>query len=301
MARSRSIAVLELVFCTLIWSVAFAVTKEAGREVTPMVAILMRIVLALPLLGAAAAMTGRLALPSARDLPGLALLALLGIIILQDLQFLAMKSAGVANANWIVAAEPVITALLAHIFLGEKFGSIGYAGLAIAIVGVLLVVGLGTKGLGLFSVGGMSDVILMGTAVDWCVFQTLGRAIARRRPGASLSVFWMFVLALPMQAAIVAATGEDVAQLASISPGAWGSLLYLGCLSSGLCYMMWYDGLAVMPAASVAAFLFLQPVFGTAAGYIIEGERFTPYAALGGALVIAGVVMVSIGRGRRAG
>lgn len=297
MARGKLGASAELILCTMIWAFSFAVTKGVGREITPILGIFVRIALALPVLAIAAWRRGELSLPTARDIPGLVALAFLGVIIVQDVQYIAMRSAGVANANWIVAAEPVVTALLARIFLGEKFGLVGVLGFITAMIGVLLVVGLGTHGLGLFSVGGMGDVLLMGTAVAWCAFQTVGRALVTSRPPA-FTVFWMFAAAFAMQSAILPFSGESFAQLADVSARAWCSLVYLGCISSGACYMMWCDGLAAMPAGAVAAFLFLQPVFGSIAGYLIEGERFTIYAAAGGALVIAGVAIVSFGRKR---
>ena len=73
-------------------------------------------------------------------------------------------------------------------------------------------------------------------------------------------------------------------------------MLFLGCICSGLCYIFWYDGLSVMPAARVAAFQFIQPLFGVLVAYFITGERFTPFILFDGTLTLCGIWMVNHGK-----
>jgi drug/metabolite transporter (DMT)-like permease len=56
---------------------------------------------------------------------------------------------------------------------------------------------------------------------------------------------------------------------------------------------MWYDGLSVLPATNVSAFMFLQPIFGAVVAYFLTGERFTAFLYIGGALTLVGIWMVN--------
>lgn len=289
---SRRRANVELVFCVFFWGASFASMKMATAEATSLVAVLMRISLGIPVLLAAMLARGEWALPKKREIIPLFVLGAVGVAFHQNLQFYAMKTAGVANANWLIAGTPAVVALLGWVFLKEKLGPLAVAGLFVSGFGVLLVVGLGTRGLGMFALSGWGDAMMAISAVNWAVFQILSRILVTSRPP-TYTAFWINIFAVAIQIALVAGTGQDMTQLCRLSPQSWGAMFFLGCICSGLCYVLWYDGLSVMPAAKVTAFQFLQPIFGAFVAYFLVGERFTPFIYIGGVLIMIGVLMVN--------
>ena len=291
-AISMRRAYVELVLCVFFWGASFASMKIATGEVTPPLAVFMRIFFGMPILIGAVLTRREFALPGRREVPALVFLGALGVVFHQNIQFYGMQSAGVANANWMIAGTPSVVALLGWIFLKERLGAVQIAGLLLSGFGVLLVVGLGTRGLGMFALTGTGDLLIAISAVNWAVFQILSRKLVTARPP-TYTAFWINAAALAIQTVFVAATRQDVSQLARITSTAWGAMLFLGCICSGLCYILWYDGLSVLPAARVTAFQFLQPVLGVILAYFLMGERFTPFIFAGGALIILGVWMVN--------
>lgn len=285
-------ACAETLLCVFFWGASFASMRIAVSEVTPLLAVWFRIALGLPVLTIAVAWRGELRMPRRGEVLPLLFLGFMGVVFHQNIQFFGMRTAGVANANWLIAGTPSVVALLGWLFLGEKLTRGAVAGLLISGLGVLLVVGLGTKGLGLFRMGAFGDLLIAVSAVNWAVFQILSRRmVSGNRP--TFTAFWINAFAVMIQTALLAFFPPDLGQLADVSPAGWGAMLFLGCVCSGLCYIFWYDGLSVMPAAKVAAFQFLQPLFGAVAAYFLAGERFTPFIFIGGSLIMTGVWLVN--------
>lgn len=288
-------AYVEISFCVFFWGASFASMKIAVGETAPILAVWFRIAFGMLVLLPFAVWRKELAPLPRKDWLALAVLGFQGVVFHQNVQFVGMASAGVANANWMIAGTPSVVALLGWLFLGETLSKGSVAGLLISGFGVLLVVGLGTKGLGLFRIGALGDLMITVSAVNWAVFQILSRRLVRAsRP--TFTVFWMNVFALAMQSVLLLVFPSGISELASISPRGWSAMLFLGCICSGLCYIFWYDGLSVMPAARVAAFQFIQPLFGVLAAYFITGERFTPFILFGGTLTLCGIWMVNHGK-----
>ena len=285
-------AYVELVLCVCFWGASFASMKIAVRETSPFLAVWFRIAFGMLVLTPAVFRRGEFRLPNRSELLPLACLGAQGVVFHQNIQFIAMGSAGVANANWIIAATPSLIALLGWLLLRERISLSAVAGLLVSGLGVLLVVGLGTKGLGTFRAGSLGDALIAVSALNWALFQILSRKLVLSAP-ATFTVFWMNLLALLLQTALLLAFPPDYAQLRAVSPMGWRAMLFLGAICSGLCYIFWYDGLSVMPTAKVAAFQFLQPVVGVFAAYFMIGERFTPFIYVGSTMIVIGVWMVN--------
>jgi len=291
-AISQRRACAEIVLCVLFWGASFASMRIAVGELTPLLAVWFRVALGLPVLTAAALLRGELRPPTRRELLPLVLLGFMGVVFHQNIQFAGMRTAGVANANWLIAGTPSVVALLGWLFLGEKLTPGAVAGLFISGFGVLLVVGLGTRGLGMFRMGALGDLLIAISAVNWAVFQiTSRRLVSGGSP--TFTAAWINIFAFAIQTALLALMPPDLGQLAQVSAKGWCAVFFLGCVCSGLCYVFWYDGLSVMSAAKVTAFQFLQPLFGAAAAYVLAGERFTPFIFIGGSFIMVGVWMVN--------
>ncbi|GHV27183.1 membrane protein [Synergistales bacterium] len=285
-------AYFELISCVIFWGASFASMRMAVLELHPLTAVWFRVVFGLAVLAGIIFYRREFSMPKARELAPLLFLGLMGVVFHQDIQFAAMRTAGVANANWLIAATPSLIAVLGWVFLKERLQPQAIIGLVISGLGVLLVVGLGTKGIGMFQANSFGDLLIFISALNWAVFQIVSRKLVQDRTPA-FTAFWMNVFAAIAQTSLFLFYPPEISQIASMSPSCWFAVLFLGCICSGLCYTFWYDGLSVMPAAKVAAFQFLQPVVGVVLAYFTAGERFTPYLFAGGVMIIAGVWMVN--------
>jgi drug/metabolite transporter (DMT)-like permease len=292
-AISARRAGVEVFLCVLFWSASFAAMKISVAEVEPLLAVWLRILFGLFLIIPAARYRGEFRRPFRDEVLPLLWLAFLGVAFHQNIQFVGMRTAGVANSNWMIAGTPVAAAVLGVIFLGERVTPAAILGLISAGAGVLLVLGLGTKGLEVFTAGGSGSLLIALSAVNWAVFQIMSKRLLR---GASpaFAILWINIFALAIQSlAVFAARPQDFGGLLYVSMRGWCAITFLGCVCSGLCYILWYDGLSVLTAARVSAFQFLQPALGAVAAYFLMGERFTLYMYAGGAMILIGVWLIS--------
>jgi drug/metabolite transporter (DMT)-like permease len=71
------------------------------------------------------------------------------------------------------------------------------------------------------------------------------------------------------------------------------SLLYLGVLGTALAFVWYYMSVKKVGASATSIFNNLVPVFGVAISVALLGEALLPSMLIGGAIAIAGVMMVS--------
>jgi drug/metabolite transporter (DMT)-like permease len=265
--------------------------KTAVREFSPFVASWLVMLFGLSILSPAVVYRREFRLPRMDEIFPLMLLGFMGASVLINVQFSGIIRAGAANAGWITAALPPISILLCMIFLRERPSRFEAFGVAISIVGVLLVVRLGGVWSGALHPSDAGETLIAISVVDLAAFRILYRNLAGDRPE-TLSAFWMSVFAATIQTAIVLSrhTGE-LAGLLHVSMTGWCSVVFLGAARFGLVPLMWTDGASALPALRMNTFALAAPILGMALAYHIIGERFTIFAYLGGAVALAGIWM----------
>ena len=80
---------------------------------------------------------------------------------------------------------------------------------------------------------------------------------------------------------------------ATPSAVALGALVYQTVWVVGITYLVWFALITRYSASRLAAFTFLTPVFGVAAGHLVLGEPLTPSFLLALLLVASGLVLVN--------
>jgi drug/metabolite transporter (DMT)-like permease len=267
--------------------------KIAVAEISPFLAVWFRILLGLSIIAPAAIYRRDCRRPFRDEVIPLMILGFVGVVFHQNLQFTAMQSAGVANSNWLIAGTPLFVALLGWIFLKEKLNMLAIAGLVVSGIGVLLTVAFGTQNSGASSNRGLGDLMIAISAANWGAFQILSRKLLKNNSPA-FSVFWMNLFAMVMQSVLVFfIVPQKFSGLLDVSVKGWCAVIFLGCVCSGLCFILWYDGLSALPAASASVFMLLQPIFGALVAYFLAGEKFTVFLYVGGALTLMGIWMVN--------
>lgn len=292
MSQATKLGRVKALLAALFWGASFVATKAALREVHPLTLIVLRFALGTLVLGLAVARAGVAQRVGWRDLLGLAVLGAIGIAIHQGLQATGLEYTSASNVAWLVALNPVFTAILAWIVLAEPFGVVKVIGLVIAFVGAVIVVTRGVlspETLRLPSTTG--DLLGLASALNWAIFSVASKPFLKRL-SPTLMIFWVmligWVLVLPFYA--VSGGWSEITQL---SLGGWAAVVFLGIMCSGIAYIFWYDALAQVEASQVAAFIYTEPLVTVIVAAIILSEAFTPVALLGGLTILVGVYLVN--------
>src|SRR5512138_3332641 len=168
MPRSRLIPILEAIFAVVIWGGTFIATKIALQEASPATIVWLRFAMGVVILGAAVLLRREFALPERSDVAYLALLGFIGVTFHQWLQATGLQTAQATTTAWIVASTPVFIAILGWLVLRERFGALRVAGIALAALGVLLVVSKGRlAALASGQEGTIGDLLIFISAINW--------------------------------------------------------------------------------------------------------------------------------------
>jgi drug/metabolite transporter (DMT)-like permease len=281
-----------LLAAVVIWGWTFVATKVLVAELGPVEIFALRLAIGLPFLGGVLLVKGvPLRFARADALP---LLAGGGIFALHFLvQITGLVTTTATNTGWIISVSPLVLAALSRVFLGERMGWVGVAGIAVATAGILLLVSRGDLGdLGWLESRG--DWLILASAHTWALFTVVTRDLSRRRH--PLAVTFAILLVAAVLAGALFAASADLERVRSLSPRGLVALLYLAIPGLALGQWFWQEGVARLGAARAGLYLYLEPLSTLALAVPLLGEPFGPYIAGGGALVLAGVFLGQRGR-----
>jgi drug/metabolite transporter (DMT)-like permease len=184
-------------------------------------------------------------------------------------------------AGILVSSTPLWTALLAvWIDHEERSRGRGLVGLAVGIVGVVLLCGL--------ELGGSLDTLLGGAllllgALSYALGGFLGKSRARGMTPVG-------AITGAMVAASVVLAPFAVATLPGRAPGVGplAAALALGAFSGGIGWLLYYTVLAEAGPAKATVALYLVPAVAVIYGAVLLGEPLTAAAIAGLVLVVSG-------------
>ncbi|MGB3541913.1 DMT family transporter [Rubrivirga sp.] len=291
---SKTASELALLAVILVWGVNFAVIKVPLEVAPPFTVNVLRFAVSLTVLAVLYRREARhrgQGLASTFEIGWTRVVGvgLLGVLVYQLMFILGIDRVSSGTAALMMATSPAWTSVASHVLKQERLLVAGWIGLAVSLGGVGLVVA-GNPGAAFQ--GGRSGVLLMlAAALAWGLYTTLSRPLLDRGASALGLSFWGVLLSFPglVLLALPEQSQMDWSRIGALEVGA---LLFSGGLSTGLAYAIWNQSVSVVGASRTAAFSNLVPVVGVAAGVALRGETVTLVQALGGALVIAGVVLV---------
>jgi drug/metabolite transporter (DMT)-like permease len=273
------------VLAQLFWATNFIFGARLIDEFTPLELTTYRWVGALPLLLVIAWWLER---PDWRAAWGEwkwhLLQAMLGMVGYTLFLYAALETSSSVNAGVISAMSPATITIAAVILLGERVTRIGVVGIALSIVGVLLVVLAGQGGGAGLSVS-IGDVLLIGTVLVWTAYVIVSRRL-RTPPitATTVQVALSVVVLLPMLL-IVGAPAQPSAE-------GWFGLIWIIIFPSALAYLLWNIAADTLGPARTGVFLNLLPVFTTIIA-IALGDVVTVWQIVGGLIVLVGVFLAT--------
>lgn len=192
-----------------------------------------------------------------------------------------------SNVSLIVCLTPLVTALLVGRFnRSERLGRAGGVASAIALAGILLVVFNGNYVLHLSPLG---DLLALAACLCWAIYSLVIRGLQGKYSNLLITrkIFGYGLLTiLPL----LLHNGLNVEALLSGGAVVWGNLLFLGCVASMFCFLGWNWCLEKIGTVRATNLLYLNPVIAVVTSAVVLGERVTPIAMAGAALILTALV-----------
>ena len=280
---SAPIAHLFALITITIWSTTYIASKVLLTAYSPMQIALMRFVLAYAMMWALRPKLMKLDFKAELQC---ALLGIFGCTLYFVGQNYALTYTLSSNVGILVATAPMITAVLAHFFLpDEKLKKTVFVGCLIALFGVALVSFNGTVVLKLNPVG---DLLSIGAALSWAIYSILLKQHAAKYDSLLLTrrvLLWGFITSFPLS--LLERTPFSLAPLAD--PSFLFSLLMLGLLGSGMCFVFWNIAMQRLGAVVVNNYIYISPFLTMLTAGLFLKEPISLMGVGGAALILIGV------------
>ena len=271
-----------------VWASAFAGIRAGLEAYGPGQVALLRLLVASGALAIYAAWV-RMGMPEVRDLPVIALSGFLAFAVYHIALNYGELTVGSGPAAIRVNTAPIFTALLATAFLGERLRLWGWVGMLISFFGAALI-GLGEGGDLRLAPG---TFVILVSAVAVSVYIVVQRPYLRKYGPLAFTTY--AVWAGTLFTLIFLPGLPEAVREAPIETTL--AVVYLGLFPTAVAYVTYAYALSRLPAARGASFLYLIAPVAFVIAWLWLGEVPTLLSAVGGVIVLAGVVIVN-SRGR---
>jgi len=273
-----------------IWGGTWVAARYAVQSVPPLGVAVWRFgFAAVSLLALVLWRHGRWPRVTRRELGVVLALGATGIFLYNLFFLFGMQHISAGRGALVVATTPVMTLLAAAWLLREGMTPAKAFGSLLALAGCLVVIGKGDPLALLGGKVGAGETLILGCAVMWSAYTLIGRLGTQ-----SLSALVMTAYASCAGFLLLLAAGllHDPAELLPAYSGpAWGAILFLGLLGTTLGFTWFSAAVQKIGAQRASVFINLVPVAAVLQGALLLDERLDISALVGGALVIAGVLL----------
>lgn len=292
LVSNRSIAhFLPMFLALLIWGSMGLPATYALKELPPLILLCGRALIAVIVLLPLAMKEGRI-LPAAGDSFAVIAAGVSGVFLNNWFYFYSVKYTSLTNIAIIFATSPLLTAILARIFLGEKLSPRRCAGIAVAFAGAVFLLTGGQ----LSALSGLSlnrgDVSEFFAALTCSVMTIFGRKI--KNTSSIVATLNSMIAALVVGVPCIFLSGTEIPR--SLSSAAWVSLLFLGVFGSACAYVFQQMSVQMIGAGPTAAFLNGTPAVAIFVAVFFMGESISAVQIVSSAVIFSGIFLNAGGK-----
>ncbi|MED1915047.1 EamA family transporter [Bacillus thuringiensis] len=278
-----------LTLAAAIWGGVYVVSKVVLEVIPPFTLLILRFCIALVVLGAFT--VARKERVSKKDYPLLMVIAFVGVTISIAAQFLGTKLSTAHMGALITSASPAFIAIFAVWLLKERIHLKQAAGILLATIGVIIVIGVPDQADTQSSLAG--NLILFVAAISWGLYTVLSKKATQRYSSLLVTTYvalFGIIFTSPLMFWELSVTpmswqfGWDI----------WAGVLYIGMISTAGAFYLWNKGFELMPAGSGAGFFFVQPIVGAFLGWLLLHEHLSVSFFAGGAFIFLGVALSTL-------
>jgi drug/metabolite transporter (DMT)-like permease len=289
------------------WGIAFAVVgvlafsfrpiliklSYAAYPVSPVTLLFLRMALSLPFfLAIGWWLRNQEPRLTARDWRGIVGLGFLGYYAASFLDFVGLQWVGAGVGRLILYLFPTLVVLLSFLFLHKRPTRREIVALVMSYAGIALVVSSQVHPESrLFALGAL---LVFASALCYAIYLVIGSQIVKRVGSMRFTAYSTVVATVP---AVIQFFAMESAQSLALPGAVWGYAIILATLSTVLPLFLQAEALNRIGASHFALIGALGPVSVAMTSALGLDEPFTWVQAVGGALVIFGVLLVSLKKG----
>jgi len=235
---------------------------------------------------------GRLWLKNRSDYVRLAVLSLFGVVFNQLLFIGGLSRTKASNTSLLAVTIPIFTLIVASLAGSERLARTKVIGIALAAAGIILLID--PRAASFSSETTIGDMMIIANSLSYGIYVATSKEVITRN-GAFRSMMWVFIFASTICVPIgfVSLSSIDVS---TVSMNIWLLVAYIAVFATAAPYLLNAWALARVSPATVAVFVYLQPLIGFILAVIFLGENIDFRFIIAALLVFAGVFMTTRNR-----
>ena len=294
MTGLRNLKVLLPMLTSFLFAGSFVAGKYTTVDLGPLTTSLLRYVIAMGVLGLFIYRSAQpvKALTVARaDWGAMALLGLFGVVGYHYFFFSSLRYTATANTAIINAFNPVVTGVMAALFIGERLSRHQYGGIVLALLGVLTLLTRGNLTALLTLQLNRGDGLMLCAVLCWVVYSLIIKQLSQRYSG--LTITFYAAVAGVGQLLGLASLERWWLQLATLSLASSIAILYMGVAASGIAYLLFNLSIQqVGPTRTASVVYSLVPIFVAGLAWLFFRELLTATMMASMGLILLGVNVV---------
>ena len=292
-----------LLFCNLIWGGQFVIYKIVEREVGPVFAVVFPITVAMLLLVPIVYRERKLKhtnkVLSLRDVGRFLLIGSLGQIVAQLFTAWGVRLTLASNAALLGLALPVLTALMAYLFLAERMTTLRWVSFVLAALGVLESSGIRWHDLAFrnskYLLG--NSMIFLSVAAS-AFYNVYSKRLLLRYSPLQVVLYGYYVFVSVMLPIAIYSEPHSFRNLLHLGLSIWVGLILLAIFVYFLAMVIYLNVLTRLDATQAALSNYLIPLFGVLTAAVVLHEKLTTFMVIGGLLVLMSTLLVTVYEGR---
>jgi len=216
--------------------------------------------------------------------------SLLGVPVLYLVQFKGLSLTSVSHASLMVGALPMLLAIAAVVFSGERLHFGGWLALSASTIGAALIA-LSSRGVSADThasiAGDLLVVLSMFAAIAWIL---ISKGLMRRHSPLMVTAFVLWIGTILLAVVVVTTSGVPSLHYSTHARVAVAEQGFFATVSAAV---LWNWGLKRVPASQAGIFVNLEPLVGAILGVSLLHEDLGIMALAGGVLIIGGAMYLS--------
>ncbi|WP_405211235.1 DMT family transporter [Dokdonia sp. Asnod2-E02] len=217
------------------------------------------------------------------------LCALFGMTINMLMFFKGLHLSTPINSSVVITLSPVILLILSALFLKEKITWLKGAGIAIGLVGALILILFGAKTQANAPNIPLGNTLFIINAIAYSVYLILVKPLTAKYASVTL-MKWFFLIAVFTNAPIALPQFLEV-QWSTLPPSVIGVMLFVVIGTTYLTYLFNVFALRQLKPSTIGAFIYLQPLIATLVAIILGADSLTTIRIIAASLIFLGVYL----------
>lgn len=286
--KNRKIAYLYLTIAFCLWGSLYVVSKFVLGKIPPFTVSFIRYLISGIILLFLLKMNKPKKIEK-KDYKYIFLIGFVGYFLSLGAQLFGTKLSNASLASLINSMNPVSIMIFAAIILKEKLTIKKIICIALAIVGVYVIIG-GVNG------NGQTTGILISlfSVISWSIVAVITRRITQKYDAIQITTYGIIIggiFTLPVSAYEVITTPNIKFDWNIIF-----ALIYMGLFCTAIAHVLWNKSLSMLEAGNCSLFYPIQPMVSVLFGCMFLGEKIDIKFVLGAILIIGGVIFSIVGK-----